>query len=254
MKKKLSLVLSLCVILASLTGLSGCGGNSGSGTSSASDTASQSVDSSEASPSEGTSDTASDSSVESSEESVIESSADSSVESVSEPSDEQPSEETADIKQPEDLLTQYETDINKLLKNKEPIGQELLDTTFEYNFLKPEYRSTVEQGLVDLNKELNDIFEKADFENRYGSIPDEIFEYSGYTNVDLSEMTNTSNNSAYYDMPEIEEARRYDVDIYMRITASIGTIKRQKWTSTKWYFVKTGGKWYLVYNDTSLGV
>ena len=257
MKKKFSLVLSLFVVLASCSGLAACN-NAQSGSSNGSSTSSPSVQSSAASSQEPSAGTASvegssqepsvQSSVEPSSEASVEASVEPSSEASVEASSEQPSEDNTETDQPEQLLSLFEEEINGLLKNNEPLDSSLINTTFESNFILPDYQHTLNGAVEALNDELSSIFKKANFVSRYGAIPDEVFEYDGYQTVDFQTLKLAAKQE-YFNMPEIEEVRLYPVEIYM----SIGSQKR-KWTTTKWYFIKTGGKWYLDYSDTDISL
>ena len=256
MKKKLALVLSLFFALASYTTLSACTGSENGASSGSERTVSKVSGTAAESSADGAS---TNNSIEPSAESLTEPSVDSSVEAPSEPSAEssaeasvEPSEQQSQTETasntPEELLSLYETEINGLLKNNTPLDSSLIETVFEYHYLRPEYNSTLDGALDSLNSALMSVFEKADFINKYGAIPDEVFEYDGFTTVGLSDLK-IGTMTKYFNMPEIEEIRLYNIDIYM----SIGTQKK-KWTTTKWYFIKTGGKWYLDYNDTDISI
>ena len=244
MKKKIALFLSLVLVLASSATLAACSsggsGSSGSTESTASKVSGTAVESS-------VNNASAESSVESLAESSEGPSVESLVESSAEPSEQQSQTET-DTNTPEELLSLYETEINGLLKNNDPLDPSLVETVFEYHYLRPEYNSTLDGVLDNLNSALMSVFEKADFLNKYGAIPDEVFEYDGYTTIGLSDVK-IGSMEKYFNMPEIEEIRLYNIDIYMSIGA-----QKKKWTTTKWYFIKTGGRWFLDYNDTDISL
>ena len=260
--KKIATVLAAALLSACL--MTGCA-NSSQNSAVASGASSQPVQSTEQSTDVQSSDVQSSVEQASDVQSSVEQPSDvqSSVEqpSVEQPSDEQASDVQSSVEQnsdelneaaaPEELLKEYEKQINGLLKNQVPLGNELLATTFEAQFGNETIKAEISGGLDELNNDLLGIFEKADFENRYGAVPDEVFEFDSYKNLGNDYLDNSpfSDYKAYFNMPEIEEVRSYPVDIYM----AIGSDKR-KWTSTNWVFAKADGRWYLVYSLTNLNV
>ena len=159
---------------------------------------------------------------------------------------EEPTEAPAEDDGPEALIEYYEEQMNKMVKDKEPLSADILDSIFEYKFIQSAYQFTVSKELDSVNDYLLGIFTSDNFIQRYGDDPTEIIEPNGYTTIEWSD-TKASANEKYYDMPEIEEIRKYDVEIEM----SDGTSPNH-WTSEEWTFAKVGGEWYMIFSDSNL--
>lgn len=146
---------------------------------------------------------------------------------------------------PEDMISFYETEINKLIKDGTPLSKELLDTTFEKSFIKSEYESLLDLSLSQVNEQLAGIFD-SDFKKRYGDDATESLEVKDYETIDAKDVI-TDEMSLFMDLPEVEEARRYHINAFINHDG-----EKTHWTDLNWDFVKVKGKWYLMITGSQL--
>ena len=142
----------------------------------------------------------------------------------------------------ETLLKFYEEKLNDLMKNKQPLGQDVLDTVFEYKYIKPEYKQNIISEMDKFNTNMLELFSSVGPGVKY-SLVLKVTDSSAVEGVPerLSRM------SKYYDMPDGATYKEYTVDACL----SDGTDEKALTKGDRFVFASAEGKIWLVFNDTA---
>lgn len=144
------------------------------------------------------------------------------------------------------LLETYEAALTKMMTNKTPFGDDILNTVFEYKFGKADYKNTIKNRFSETSGKLLSVYTKSSFTEKFGNSPVASLNVRSYRTIKLDD-TELSKQANNLDMPKIEDIKKYSV-----ITNISNGSKTTRWSSTDWCFAKVNGTWYMVLSDTDL--